>query len=163
MAKKSILQKIVERGHYKFVDSVPSWQEGVRVSTETLVETGYASPDYYSQIIACIEKYGPYMVFDHGVAMPHTQENATGALKTAVGFMRLKEAVDFGAGGDGETKQATLFFTLVASNPNEHLENIKDLMGVFTNDSLLDALRAANTPEDILCAEAEHPSEEEGD
>ena len=72
--EKSILQKIVERGHYKFVDSVPSWQEGVRISTESLVETGYVEPDYYKQIVACIEKYGPYMVYDHEVAMPHTQE-----------------------------------------------------------------------------------------
>ena len=27
----TLLQKIVERGHYKFVDSVDSWQEGVIV------------------------------------------------------------------------------------------------------------------------------------
>ena len=36
----SVLQKIVERGHYKFVDSVSSWQEAVKLSTESLVKTG---------------------------------------------------------------------------------------------------------------------------
>ncbi|MBR0280613.1 MAG: PTS sugar transporter subunit IIA [Oscillibacter sp.] len=161
--EKTILQKIVERGHYKFVDSVPSWQEGVRISTESLVKTGYVEPDYYKQIVACIEKYGPYMVYDHEVAMPHTQENAVGALKTAVGFLRVKEVVDFGTDEDGEPKHAKLFFTLVANDPNEHLDNMASLMSVFTNYPLLDALQEANTPEDILRAEAENPPEEDDD
>lgn len=156
----TILQKIVERGHYKFVDKVDSWQDGVRQSTDSLVATGYCTPDYCEQIIACIEKHGPYVVFDHYVAMPHSQENASGVLKTSVGFMRVKEDVDFGVDEDGEQKIARLFFTLCSCNPDEHLENIQQLMMVFTNEELLDALMEANTPEDILAAEAKYPCEE---
>ena len=40
MADKTILQKIVERGHYKFVDRVDSWQEAVKLSCESLAATG---------------------------------------------------------------------------------------------------------------------------
>ena len=47
----TILQKIVERGHYKFVDRVDSWEEAVRLSCEPLVETGYTDPNYYKQIV----------------------------------------------------------------------------------------------------------------
>lgn len=156
----TILQKIVERGHYKFVDSVASWQEAVKLSTDSLVATGYTTPDYYDQIVKCIEKYGPYVVFDHYVAMPHSQEGANGVLKTSVGFMRVKEDVDFGTDEDGERKIARLFFTLASCNPEEHLENMQQLMAVFTNEPLLDALMEANTPEDILAAEAKYPCEE---
>lgn len=157
----TILQKIVERGHYKFVDHVDSWQEAVKLSTESLVKTGYADPDYYEQIVKCVEKYGPYVVFDHYVAMPHSQEGASGVHKTSVGFMRVKDPVDFGVDEDGERKIAKLFFTLASCNPNEHLENMQDLMSVFTNEPLLDALMEANTPEDILAAEAKYPPVEE--
>lgn len=156
----TILQKIVERGHYKFVDSVDSWQEAVKLSTDSLVATGYTTPDYYAQIVRCIEKYGPYVVFDHYVAMPHSQEGADGVLKTSVGFMRVKQDVDFGTDEDGERKIARLFFTLASCNPDEHLENMQQLMGVFTNEPLLDALMEASTPEDILAAEAKYPCEE---
>ena len=121
MAEKSILQKIVERGHYRFADRVDSWQEAVRISTESLVETGYVSENYYKQIVDCIEKYGPYVVFDHYVAMPHSQEGAEGAEKTGVGFLRVKEDVDFGKDEDGEDKIARLFFTLAAKDPDEHI------------------------------------------
>ena len=158
---ETILQKIVERGHYKFVDRVDSWQDAVRLSCESLAETGFVSPDYYKQIVDCIEKYGPYVVFDHYVAMPHSQEGAEGANQTAVGFMRVKEDVDFGVDEDGEQKIARLFFTLAAKDPNEHLDNMQQLMSIFTNEPLLDALMEANTPEDILAAEAKYPPEDD--
>ncbi len=157
---ESILQKIVARGHYKFVDHVDTWQEAVKLSTESLVKTGYVSENYYKQIVDCIEKYGPYVVFEHYVAMPHSQEGAEGAFKTGVGFMRVKEDVDFGTDEDGERKIARLFFTLAAKDPNEHIDNMQQLMTVFCNEPLLDALMEANTPEDILAAEAKYPPEE---
>ena len=157
----SVLQTIVEKKHYKFVDSVESWQEGVRLSAESLVADGSVDADYYKQIVACIEKFGPYVVFEHYVAMPHSQENASGVHKTGIGFMRVKEEVSFGKDEDGEEKVAKLFFTLAACNPEEHLNNIQQLMGVFCNEDLLDALMAANTPEDILAAEAAFPIEED--
>ena len=161
MADKTILQKIVERGHYKFVDRVDSWQEGVKLSCESLAKTGYVSDNYYQQIVDCIEKYGPYVVFDHLIAMPHSQEGAEGAFKTGVGFLRVKEDVDFGKDEDGEQKIARLFFTLAAKDPSEHIDNIQQLMNVFCNDELIDALLVADTPEDILAAEAKYPCEEE--
>ena len=157
----SVLQTIVEKKHYKFVDSVESWQEGVRLSAESLVADGSVDADYYKQIVACIEKFGAYVVFEHYVAMPHSQENASGVHKTGIGFMRVKEEVSFGKDEDGEEKVAKLFFTLAACNPEEHLNNIQQLMGVFCNEELLDALMAANTPEDILAAEAAYPIEED--
>ncbi|MCD7929775.1 MAG: PTS sugar transporter subunit IIA [Clostridiales bacterium] len=156
----TVLQTIVEKKHYKFIDEPVTWQDAVRLSTESLVADGSVDADYYQQIVDCITKYGPYVVFDHYVAMPHSQENAAGVHKTGIGFMVSKQVVDFGEDEDGEKKEAKLFFTLAACNPDEHLNNIQQLMGVFTNEELLDALMEANTPEDILAAEAKYPCEE---
>ena len=157
----TVLQTIVEKKHYKFVDKVDSWQEAVKLSAESLVADGSVDADYYQQIVDCIAKYGPYVVFEHYVAMPHSQENASGVHKTGIGFMRVKEEVSFGTDEDGEEKVAKLFFTLAACNPDEHLNNIQQLMGIFCNEELLDALMEANTPEDILAAEAAYPCEED--
>ena len=159
-----VLEKIVENGNYSFIDGEGvTWQEAVRLSTLPMVKSGTVSEDYYKQIVDCIEKYGPYVVFEHNIAMPHTQENATGAFKTGIGFMASKKMIDFGEDEDGEKKHAKLFFTLVANDPSEHLDNIQDLVTIFTNYPLLDALQEANTPEDILRAEAENPPVEDDD
>ena len=153
----SVLQKIVEKKHYRFIDGEGvTWQEAVRLSTESLVEDGSVDAEYYKQIVACIEKYGPYVVFDHNVAMPHTTENETG-----VGFMVSEKMIDFGVDEDGEKKEANLFFTLFSTNPDEHMNNIQQLSAIFMNDDLLDALAAARTPEDILEAEKKYPCEED--
>ena len=158
----SVLQTIVEKKHYRFIDGEGvTWQEAVRLSAESLVADGSVSEDYYKQIIECIEKYGPYVVFDHNVAMPHTTENAKGAFKTGVGFMVCEKMIDFGEDEDGEKKEANLFFTLSSANPEEHMNNIQQLSAIFMNDDLLDALAAARTPEDILKAEADFPCEED--
>ena len=155
----SVLQTIVEKKHYAFVDKLDSWQQGVELSAKSLVALLFLSTNCTLNV-DCIEKYGPYVVFDHYVAMPHSQENAQGVHKTGIGFMRVKEPVSFGKDEDGEEKLAKLFFTLAACNPDEHLNNIQQLASLFCNEELLDALMAANTPEDILAAEAAHPIEE---
>jgi len=157
----TVLQTIVEKKHYKFMDKVDSWQEAVKLSTESLIADGSVSDNYYQQIVDCITKYGPYVVYDDFVAMPHSQENAEGVYKTGIGFMRVKEAVSFGKDEDGEEKFAKLFFTIASCNPDEHIDNITQLMGIFQNPPLLHALVEANTPEDILAAEAAHPNPEE--
>ena len=158
----SVLQTIVEKKHYRFIDGEGvTWQEAVRLSAESLVADGSVDEDYYKQIVACIEKYGPYVVFDHNVAMPHTTENAEGAHKTGIGFMVSEKLIDFGVDEDGEEKKANLFFTLSAASSEEHMDNIQQLSSIFMNDPLLDAMAAARTPEDILEAEKNYPCEED--
>ncbi len=157
-----IFKDIVEKKHYTFIDGEGvTWQEAVRISLLPMVADGSVSEDYYKEIVACIEKYGPYMVFDHNVAMPHTTENATGAYKTGIGFMVTDKMIDFGVDEYGDHKEANLFFSLSSSNPDEHSENITQLSNVFVNDPLLDALQAARTPEEILKAAEDYPCEEE--
>ena len=158
---ETVLQKIVNRKHYKFLEEQVTWQEAVKLSTDSLVADGTVEPDYYKQIVDCIEKYGPYMVFDHYVAMPHSTENAVGANRTGIGFMVCKNVIEFGTDEDGEKKEAKLLFTLAAASPEEHMDNIMQLMNIFQNEELLDALMAANTPEDILKAEQDFPCEED--
>ena len=57
----------------------------------------------------------------------------------------LDTTVHFGKDEDGEQKVARLFFTLAAKDPNEHLDNMQQLMAIFTNEPLLDALMAAES------------------
>lgn len=158
----SVLQDIVEKKHYQFIDGKGmTWQEAVRVSTRPLIADGSVDKDFYKQIIACVEKYGPYMVFEHNIAMPHTTENAEGVYKTGIGFMTTKHMIDFGTDEDGEKKEANIFFTICSANPDEHMNNIQQLASIFVNEPLIDALVAAKSPEDILQAEKDYPNEED--
>ena len=54
-----------------------------------MVADGTVEADYADEIIACIEKYGPYIIIAPDIAMPHSQENAKGVHKTAISFMKV--------------------------------------------------------------------------
>ncbi len=158
----NVLETIVEKKHYSFINGEGvTWQEAVRLSALPLVEDGSVSEDYYKQIVACIEKHGPYVVFEHNIAMPHTTENPEGAYKTGIGFMVSENMIDFGEDEDGEKKEANLFFTLSAVNSEEHMNNISQLMDIFMNDDLIDALGKCRSAEDILEAMKKYPCDNE--
>ena len=50
----TVLQDIVEKKHYRFVDEEMTWQEAVRQSCLSLVDDGSVDADYYKEIVACL-------------------------------------------------------------------------------------------------------------
>lgn len=143
-----MLRTFVEKKHYKFAQKAADWKEAVRMSCQCLEEDGTIEPNYKEDIIACVEKYGPYIVIMPNVAMPHSQEGAKGVNKTAVAFMKLEKPVSFDE-NDPE-KDAQLFFTLASCNPDQHLQNVMQLSEMLMNDQVVEALTKAETPEDLL-------------
>ncbi len=80
--------------------------------------------------------------------MPHSQENAVGVNKTAIGFMKLDKPVSFDP--EDPEKDAQLFFTLASCNPEQHLDNMMKLSEMLMNEDVVKALAEAKTPEDLL-------------
>ena len=80
--------------------------------------------------------------------MPHTTENAEGANGTAIGFRRLKEPVAFEEGNPD--KDAQIFFTLVSTNPDEHMENMQRLYTILTNEEVVEKLKNSTSGEELL-------------
>lgn len=146
-----MLRQIVENKHYKFSEGAADWRTAIRMSCECLEADGTVESNYKEDIIACLEKHGPYIVIMPNVAMPHSQEGARGVNKTAIAFMRLDRAVSFEEGNP--EKDAQLFFTLASCDPDQHLDNMKQLSQMLMNDAVVEALAKAKTPEDLLLIE----------
>ena len=143
-----LLKEIYEKGHYAFVDGPFTWQEAIRESVKPLTTDGTADAIYAEEIIACVEKHGPYIVLMPGVAMPHSTENAKGTHATAISFMHTSEPVHFDEGDPD--KDATVFFTLCDTDPDAHLANMQRLVAVLTNEEAAARLKEATCPEDLL-------------
>lgn len=143
-----MLREFVELKHYKFAKNAPDWKEAIRMSCESLEADGTIEGNYKEDIIRCVEKYGPYIVIIPNVAMPHSQEGATGVNKTAIGFMHLEEPVSFEEGNP--ELDAQIFFTLASCNSEQHLKNMSRLTEMLTNEALIEALADVTCPEDLL-------------
>lgn len=142
-----MLKEIVAKGHYSFHEGFDSWQEAIKASYQPLLNDGTVEPVYIEQVIACVEKYGPYIVLVPGIAMPHSTEGAEGCKGTAVGFMRVENEVDFDP--EDEEKKAQIFFSLASLDHNQHMEIIQSLMDVLMNEECVEELKNAKTKEDL--------------
>ena len=143
-----MLREFVEKKHYKFAAGAETWQEAVRMSCESLEADGTIEANYKEDIVACVEKYGPYIVLMPNIAMPHSQEGAEGVHKTSIGFMKLDKPVSFDP--EDPEKDAQLFFTLASCNPEQHMNNMVRLSELLMNEEVVAALLKAETPEDLL-------------
>ena len=149
-----MLREFVEQKHYKFAPGADSWQDAIRMSCESLEADGTVEANYKEDIIACVEKYGPYIVIMPNIAMPHSQEGAQGVHKTAIGFMKLDKPVSFDP--EDPEKDAQLFFTLASCNPDQHLANMAKLSELLMNEVVVQALAEAKGPEDLLEIQAKY-------
>lgn len=143
-----MLRKFIEEKHCKFAKSAPNWREAIRMSCEVLEADGTVEGNYKEDIIACVEKYGPYIVLMPGLAMPHSQEGAKGVHKTTIAFMKLEEPVSFEEGNPD--MDAVLFFTLASCDNEQHLENMSKLSEMLMNEDLVEELMKVENEEDLL-------------
>ena len=143
-----MLREFVEQKHYKFAAEATDWKEAIRMSCESLEADGTIEANYKEDIVACVEKYGPYIVLMPNIAMPHSQEGAEGVHKTSIGFMKLDKPVSFDP--EDPEKDAQLFFTLASCNPEQHMNNMVRLSELLINEEVVAALLKAETPEDLL-------------
>ena len=143
-----LLREIVENKRYIFVDAVESWQDSIKMGCRPLAELGIVEESYAEEIIACVEKHGPYIVVLPNIAIPHAMQGACGANSTAIGFMKVERPVVFDE-NDNE-KNASVFFTIASTDTDQHLENMKRLFAILTDEQLCVDLVDVKTPDDLL-------------
>lgn len=144
-----MFKEIIEKGYYRFEDSFDNWEDAITASYQPLLSDGTVEPSYIEAVIACIKKYGPYIVIVPDIAMPHSTEGAVGCHGTAITYMKVKKAVDFDE--NDPDKKARLFFSLAAVDHEEHLENIQQLMETLSNEEYVNELLQADTIDELRC------------
>ncbi len=144
MAKIEMLSYFYDNDLVRICDQQPSnWEEAIRMSCENLIEKSIIDDTYVEEVITAVQTYGPYIVIVPGVAMPHSTDKSDGVFGTAIAFTKFKDKVYFEAGN--EEKQAKLFFTLAAKNPDEHMTNIANLSDLLMTEGVIDALENIET------------------
>lgn len=150
-----MLKDFVEKKHYSFHQRFDSWKDAIYAGAQPLVDDGTIEPVYIEEIIKAVETYGPYIVIDPGrVAMPHSTLGGAGVHGTTICFMKVEEPVSFDP--EDPSKDARLFFTLAAVNPEDHLQNMMALADMLQNEELIEDLLEVKSPEDLLKVHEKH-------
>lgn len=139
-----MLKEVIEKNLFAFYNEATDWKDAIRKCLVPLIENGVCKKEYEDELINCVEKYGPYIVIEPGIAMPHSTQNGNNVMRTEIGFTKFEKSVKF-----DEENEASLFFTLASVNPEVHIENIQKLMEVLTNDELKEELFKINSVEQL--------------
>lgn len=152
-----LLNELVEKKLTCYEEGFDDWKEAIRGNAKPLIAEGYIENEYVDAVIACVEKYGPYIVIAPNIAMPHSTEGAPGVLKTGIGFMKTEKPVHFDP--DDPEKDARLFFMLASNDSDTHLNNMMQLAEMLSDDNLVADLLTVRNDEDLLKVAAKYPGE----
>lgn len=123
------------------------WEDAVRKAAVPLLESGAIQQSYIEGMIESVHTNGPYFVLAKGLALAHARPEC-GANRLALNFTTFNPPVSFGAGSNDPVR---LIITLAATDPNSHIDLLGELAEVLMDDTRMQQLFDAATPE-AFCA-----------
>ena len=126
------LRKLLKKENVKFIEGAEDWKEAILQSGNLLVSNKKVTSEYVKEMIELVEKHGPYIVIEEGIAMPHAgiSENV---LETGIALLVVKEKVALPEG-----RNANIFLSFAAKNKNDNIDIMNDLFELITKHKFID-------------------------
>ena len=128
------LKKLLKKENVKFIDEAENWKEAIFQSGDLLVSNKKVTSEYVQEMIELVEKHGPYIVLEEGIAMPHAgiSENV---LETGISLLVVNEKVSLPEG-----RNANIFLSFAAKNKNDNIDIMNDLFELITKYEFIDKI-----------------------
>ena len=126
------LKKLLKKENVKFIDEAENWKEAIFQSGDLLISNKKVTSEYVQEMIELVEKHGPYIVLEEGIAMPHAgiSENV---LETGISLLVVNEKVSLPEG-----RNANIFLSFAAKNKNDNIDIMNDLFELITKHKFID-------------------------
>ena len=126
------LKKLLKKENVKFIDEAENWKEAIFQSGDLLVSNKKVTSEYVQEMIELVEKHGPYIVLEEGIAMPHA-EISENVLETGISLLVVNEKVSLPEG-----RNANIFLSFAAKNKNDNIDIMNDLFELITKYEFID-------------------------
>ena len=134
----SALQTYLQYPFIQHQTQSTNWKTAIRQAAQPLLDHHYITESYCQQMIANIEKYGPYVIVAPGVAMPHALPEH-GIKQSSMSLLFLENPVNF----TPEKPPVSFIFILAIIADLERLAVLQQLR------TLLPKLKSTHTFSDI--------------
>lgn len=121
-------------------------EEAVYESGKLLVNAGKAKESYIDAMLSYLDEYGPYIVLTNGIAMPHARPE-DGAIDVGFSLVLLDEPVNF---GHADFDPVSLVIGLCAVDNKSHLNALKELVDIISNEEKVKKIMTASSKQEIL-------------
>lgn len=133
-----------EEDFIQFKKSVPNWEEAVKLSSEPLLKENIINANYVNKMISNIKEMGPYVVISKDIALPHARPE-DGAFESAFSILKLEERISF-----GNDKKVNVIITLASSKNSDHLETLKFISTLLSEEDNYKKVIESNSSEEIF-------------
>ncbi|HAT54313.1 MAG TPA: PTS mannitol transporter subunit IIA [Lactobacillus sp.] len=124
-----------------------SWQDAIKLAAEPLVTNGSITEQYVTSMIDVVDNQGPYINIGDHIALAHTRPE-NGSNRISLALLKTSHTVDL----VNHDHPITLWFVLSAVDNESHLEVIKQLMSLLTDEKKVEALMNSSSVDAILNA-----------
>ena len=116
-----------------------SWEEAIRLSAMPLLRNNDITEEYIDAMIDNINKLGPYIVVDEGIAIPHARPDYY-VRNFGLTINTFKRPITIGS-----HKNIKVFITIASINNENHIELITQIMKLIENEDFIDLLNNEKT------------------
>lgn len=121
------------------------WRAAVAAAGEALVASTATTPAYTHEMIATVEKMGPYIVLAPGIALPHARPSPA-VRRTGLSLVTLAGPVLF---GHAQNDPVTLVIAFAATDERSHVRALSTMAGLLTDERARSVLLQARDPQEI--------------
>ncbi|WP_232324836.1 PTS sugar transporter subunit IIA [Halobacillus mangrovi] len=116
------LDDLLPAEHISIKESVPSWEEAIRLASKPLVRNGYVESRYVEAMVH--QARDPYIVIAPHLAIPHAAPE-DGVKKVGMSLLKVEEGVSF-------TAEETVHIIVVISavDKKKHMHALMQLMNL---------------------------------
>lgn len=121
------------------------WRAAIRAAGDLLVSTGSTTPSYTDQMLAAVDKHGPYIVIAPGFALAHAQASGD-VLHTGMSFVQLAHPVNF---GHQTNDPVHLVVGLASKDHSAHMTALQQLASFLSLPEKTEQLKRAATADEL--------------
>lgn len=125
------------------VDQVDSWEAAIELASMPLVDSTKIDESYVHSMIDSVDKYGPYIVIAPQVALAHALPN-NNVFSLSVSMLKLNEIIHI------DHQAVKVVLVLAPIDEKSHLGILKDIMDLFNQQSFVNELFDAKSPNEII-------------
>ncbi|MCU1405303.1 MAG: ascorbate transporter subunit [Glaciihabitans sp.] len=125
--------------------SASDWRAAIRLAGDGLVAGGATTDEYTNEMIAAVEKHGPYIVIAPGIALAHSRPSPA-VLKGGLSWVSLASPVEF---GHSSNDPVNLVIGLAAIDHDSHIQVMSALAGVLSDSDAMARLLAASSADEV--------------
>ncbi|RRO11649.1 PTS sugar transporter subunit IIA [Pectobacterium aquaticum] len=122
-----------------------TWEDAIYCAAQPLILAGCITKHYPIAVIENTKEFGPYYVFDEGIAIPHARPEC-GVRENCFSLLTLQTPLSIQG-----SEPVDILIMFGGINSDAHItEGIASIVNLLEKDDMLSRIRNATTADDIV-------------